>query len=111
MNIGVLASHRGTILQAVLDACLGGVLTARVGVVISNNSGSGALVRAQDAGVLTRHLSGKTHPDPLDLDRSLCACLATANSDVVLLAGFMKQLGPHTLRTYAGRILNTHPAL
>jgi phosphoribosylglycinamide formyltransferase 1 len=111
MNIGVLASHQGTTLQAVLDACFGDALPARVGVVISNNSGSGALVRAQDAGVLTRHISGKTHPDPMELDRTVCACLATANTDVVLLAGFMKKLGPHTLRTYAGRILNTHPAL
>ena len=111
MNIGVLASHQGTTLQAVLDACLGGALPARVGVVISNNSGSGALARARDAGVLTCHISGKTHLDPVDLDRTVCACLATANSDVVLLAGFMKKLGPQTLRTYAGRVLNTHPAL
>jgi phosphoribosylglycinamide formyltransferase-1 len=56
MNIGVLASHQGTTLQAVLDACLGGVLSARVGVVISNNSGSGALGRAEAAGVLTCHI-------------------------------------------------------
>ncbi len=111
MNIGVLASHQGTTLQAVLDACLAGALPARVGVVISNNSGSGALLRAQTAGVLTHHISGKTNPDPADLDRTICACFANANTDVVLLAGFMKKLGPHTLRTYAGRILNTHPAL
>ena len=111
MNIGVLASHQGTTLQAVLDACIGGALPGRVGVVISNNSGSGALVRAQSAGVLARHISGKTHPDAMDLDRTICACLATADTDVVLLAGFMKKLGPNTLQTYAGRILNTHPAL
>jgi phosphoribosylglycinamide formyltransferase 1 len=111
MNIGVLASHQGTTLQAVLDACLGGALPARVGVVISNNSGSGALARAQAAGVPTRHISARTHPDPVELDRAVCACLATAKTDVVLLAGFMKKLGPQTLRTYSGRILNTHPAL
>jgi len=111
MDIGVLASHQGTTLQAVLDACLGGALPARVGVVISNNSGSGALRRAEAAGVLTCHISGKTHPDPVELDRAVCAALVAANTDVVLLAGFMKKLGPLTLRTYAGRILNTHPAL
>jgi len=111
MNIGVLASHQGTTLQAVLDACLGGELHARVSVVISNNSGSGALARAETAGILTRHVSGKAHPDPAELDRAVCACLAAAKTDVVLLAGFMKKLGPHTLGSYAGRILNTHPAL
>lgn len=111
MIIGVLASHQGTTLQAVLDACRSGALPARVGVVISNNSASGALARAHAAGILTHHISGKTHSDPVELDRAVCACLATANTDIVLLAGFMKKLGPHTLTTYAGRILNIHPAL
>jgi Formyl transferase len=39
------------------------------------------------------------------------ACLASAEVDVILLAGFMKKLGPETLRAYLGRILNTRPAL
>jgi phosphoribosylglycinamide formyltransferase-1 len=39
------------------------------------------------------------------------ACLLEARVDLVLLAGFMKKLGPQTLSAYAGRILNTHPAL
>jgi phosphoribosylglycinamide formyltransferase 1 len=111
MNISVLASHEGTTLQAVLDACLGHALPARVGLVISNNSESGALARAKAAGVPTCHISGKTHPNPIEHDRQLCARLQTANTDVVLLAGFMKKLGPQTLRAYAGRIINTHPAL
>jgi len=53
MNIGVLAlTTEPARSQAVLDACIGGALPGRVGVVISNNSRFGALVRAQDAGVL-----------------------------------------------------------
>jgi phosphoribosylglycinamide formyltransferase 1 len=111
MKIGVLASHEGTTLQAVLDACLADILPARVGVVVSNNSGSGALVRAKAAGVLTYHISGKTHPDPVQLDRRICACLESANTDIILLAGFMRKLGPQALQAYAGRIINTHPAL
>jgi phosphoribosylglycinamide formyltransferase-1 len=111
MNIGVLASHEGTTLQAVLDACDQGVLAGRVTGVISNNSGSGALRRAHAAGIRAHHLSSKTHPDPMELDRAIHARLADANADVVLLAGYMKKLGPGTLRTYSGRLLNTHPAL
>ena len=111
MNIGVLASGEGTTLQAILDACSSDTLPARVSVVISNNSGSGALRRAAAAGVPCRHVSSQTHSDPVEMDRALCACLAEAKADVVMLAGYMKKLGPHTLGTYAGRILNTHPAL
>lgn len=111
MNIGVLASHEGTTLQAVLDACAAGTIPARVSVVISNNSGSGALRRAAAAGVRTCHLSSKTIPDPEQLDQALARALAEAKVDVVLLAGYMKKLGPQTLAAYAGRLLNTHPAL
>jgi phosphoribosylglycinamide formyltransferase-1 len=51
MNIGVLASHEGTTLQGLLDACADGRIPARVTVVIGNNSDAGALRRARDAGV------------------------------------------------------------
>ena len=111
MNIGVLASHEGTTLQAVLDAIRLGILPATVTVVISNNSGAGALARAVLAHVPTCHISGITHPDPTELDRAICGRLVAANADIVLLAGFMKKLGPQTLGMFAGRVLNTHPAL
>lgn len=111
MNIAVLASHAGTTLQAVLDACASGALPARVGLVISNNPESGALQRARMAGVPCRHLSGKTHPDPEALDQAIRDNLQAAEADLVMLAGYMKKLGALTLEAYAGRILNTHPAL
>ncbi len=111
MNISVLASHAGTTLQAVLDACANGELRARVSLVISNNPASGALQRAQAAGVPRVCLSGKTHPDPSALDQALCDALCDAQAELVLLAGYMKKLGPITLQTFSGRIINTHPAL
>lgn len=111
MNIGILASHAGTTLQAVLDACASGELQARVSMVISNNAESGALQRARSSGVRWVHLSAKTHPDPTALDQAICSALTEAQTEVVLLAGYMKKLGPLMLRTFAGRILNTHPAL
>lgn len=111
MNIGALASHEGTTLQAVLDACATGDIDGKVTVVISNNPESGALRRARAAGVPAAHLSGKTHPDPAELDRAIRETLEAAGADIVLLAGYMKKLGPLTLGTFAGRIINTHPAL
>ena len=111
MNIGALASHEGTTLQAVLDACANGDIDGRVALVISNNADAGALRRARAAGVPVAHLSGKTHPDPAALDRAIRDALQAAGIDVVLLAGYMKKLGPLTLGAYAGRVINTHPAL
>ena len=110
-RIAVLASHGGSILQAVMDACVSGALNAAVVAVISNNSGSMALRRAQDAGIGTWHLSGHTHPAPAALDAAICTTLQEARPDWVLLAGYMKKLGPRTLDAFQGRILNVHPAL
>ena len=110
-RIAVLASHGGSILQAVMDACATGALKARVALVISNNGDSLALRRAAAAGLRTRHLSGRTHPTPARLDAAICAALKEAGADWVLLAGYMKKLGPQTLGAFRRRILNAHPAL
>src|SRR5262245_59072220 len=111
MRLGVLASHEGTTLQAVLDAVADGRLSATVAVVISNNRESGALRRARAAGVAAVHLSSATHPDVQQLDQAILECLTVAECDLVLLAGYMKKLGPRVLGKFGGRILNTHPAL
>lgn len=111
MHLAVMASHGGSILQAVMDACAAGRLDARIVLVISNNSSSGALTRARAAGIPTAHLSSARYPDPAALDEAIVAALQEARADWVLLAGYMKKLGPKMLDTYRHRIVNTHPAL
>jgi phosphoribosylglycinamide formyltransferase 1 len=111
LKIGVLASHEGTTLQAIIDACAQGRIDGQVVAVISNNSGSGALRRAVAAGIETFHLSSVTHASGDALDAAMCGALESARADVIFLAGYMKRLGPRTLAAFPGRILNTHPAL
>ena len=94
-----------------MDACAAGALAAQVALVISNNGGSLALRRAAAAGLETRHLSSRAHPDPAGLDAAICAALRASAADWVLLAGYMKKLGPQTLSAFHRRILNVHPAL
>lgn len=111
MQIGFLASHNGSNMQAIIDACKSGALQALPAVVISNNSGSGALLRAQQEGIPCYHLSGKTHPRFEELDQAMLDTMLKHAVDIVVLAGYMKKLGPRTLGHFAGRILNIHPAL
>jgi len=111
MNIGILASHNGTNLQAMIDAHEHGRLDAKIAVVISNNSKSGALERAKRYGIQYYHFSSKTHPDINSLDKAICNTLEEAAVDVVFLAGYMRKLGIRTLTRFKGKILNTHPAL
>ncbi len=110
-RIAVLASHGGSILQAILDACRTGRLPAEVVLVIGNNSGSLALRRAAKAGIKRLHLSSKTHPGPGELDIAIRDALLDAKADWIMLAGYMKKLGANTLAAFPRRILNTHPAL
>lgn len=111
LRLAVLASHEGTTLQAILDACARGAIPCQVVAVISNNRESGALERARRAGIPAHHLSGQTHPDPAALDAAICQVLVARAVDLVVLAGYMKRVGPQTLGRFPGRILNTHPAL
>ena len=111
MNIAVLASGLGSTLQAVMDRIESGDLNARVVLVLGNNSRAQALERARSAGVPVVHISGATHPDDDERDRAIAEALVAADTDLVLLAGYMKQLGPTVLARFEGRILNTHPSL
>lgn len=111
MKIAALASHGGSILQAVIDACEQGRLPAEVVLVISNNSDAFVLERARRHSIETRHLSARTHPDPDALDAAIESALVESGADWVLLSGYMKKLGPRTLARFQNHILNTHPAL
>jgi phosphoribosylglycinamide formyltransferase-1 len=111
MNLAFFASHQGSNMQAVIDACQSGRLHARVCAVISNNSRSEALARAKQAGIPAYHLRSQTHPDPDQLDQATLRVLQDHGTDLIILAGYMKKLGRLTLADYPGRILNIHPAL
>lgn len=111
LRIAVMASGSGTTLQAVIDACESGELDGEIAVVVSNNSHSGAVARARRHGIPSRHLSSRTHPVAAELDAAIAAALKTHAPDVVLLAGYMKKLGPRVLTAFRNRIINTHPSL
>ena len=111
MNIGFFASHNGSNMQAIIDACNSGILQANPTVVVGNNSKSGALERAKKEGIACYHISGKHYPDPKELDRVILNVMIEHLVDIIVLSGYMKKLGPKTLAHFKGRILNIHPAL
>ena len=110
LHLGFLASHGGSNMQAIVDACKDGRLDAKPCVVISNNSDSMALQRARNEGIPWYHISSVTHPGPAE-DAEILRVLKRHGVDTVILAGYMKQLGTTSLQAYRGRVLNIHPAL
>ena len=81
ISLGILASHGGSNLQAIMDACDNGSLKANVAVVVSNNSGSLAIQRARKSGIPAHHLSSNTHPDDGALDVAIKNILKKYNVD------------------------------
>lgn len=111
MKIAVLVSGTGSNHQAILDAVAAGTLALRVALVVADRRGAGALARAEAAGVPTRVLGPRSFPDRDAFDAALAeACLA-AGAGLVVLAGFMRVLGPRFLDVWEGRCLNVHPSL
>ncbi len=104
----MLVSGSGTNLQALIDHA-GGESGYELCVVISDRPGARALDRARTAGIPTRVIEwsgdrrGHTH--------DLCDAAARVGAEALVLAGFMRILGPEALRRFPGRILNIHPSL
>ena len=106
-----LASHGGSNMQSIINACKSGKLQAKPGVLISNNSESGAIERAKNEGIPFYHISSKTHPEPIVHDEAIIKVLRENSVNLICLAGYMRKLGTKVLDEYKGRILNIHPAL
>lgn len=107
----VLASGSGSTLQALLDAGADRNYGAHVVAVGADRDGIEALQRADRAGVPTfvEPLTGYSSRE--EWDQALADAVAAFRPDLVVLAGFMKLIGPEFLRRFPGRIVNTHPAL
>lgn len=103
VNISVLVSGGGTNLQALIDKVESGELAgAEIVQVISSREGVFALERAAKAGI-----KGKVAKDT----EGLLKALAEEDTDLVVLAGYMKVLEPSVIDAYRGRIINIHPSL
>ncbi|MCK9172139.1 MAG: phosphoribosylglycinamide formyltransferase [Desulfuromonas thiophila] len=111
IRLGVLASGGGTNLQSIIDACAANQIAARIACVLSNNPDAGALQRAARAGLVHECLDHRQFSCRQDFDAAMVARLQHHQVDLVVLAGFMRIVGPAFIEAFPQRILNIHPAL
>ena len=111
MNIAVLCSGNGTNLQAIIDNVKIGYIPAGIKLVISDKKEAFALERARKAGIETITLDKKDYKNREEFDKNIVKHLKKNNIGLVVLAGFMRLLGPHLIREYKNKIMNIHPAL
>ena len=110
-RVVVLVSGSGTLLQALLDVAAAPAAAFRVAGVVSDRDGVAALDRARAAGVPTAVVSTKDFPDRPGFDAGVAKAVEVFGPDLVVLAGFMKILGPAFVTPFGARTINTHPAL
>ena len=93
-------------MQAIIDAIKENRLDAKINLVVSNNKNAFALERAKEAGIPTYIISSKKM---IDMDEELFAVLGNYDIDLIVLAGYLRMIGPKLLGKY--KIINTHPSL
>ena len=109
-RLGILISGRGSNFVAIADSIAQGRLDAEIAVVISNRADAPGLQAARDRGFHAVLLpSGGL--DREVYDRRLIEELCNSRADLVCLAGYMRILSGHFIRTFPQRILNIHPSL
>lgn len=112
MNITVLVSGGGTNLQAILDAIRDRkIANGRVVKVISNKRDAYALTRASNQGIPTAVVLKKDYADNTAFNLALLREIESANTDIIVLAGFLSIIGTELIDKYPDRIINVHPSL
>lgn len=110
-NIGVLASTKGTDLQAIIDEMKEGKMPGiKLSVVISNKKDCYALERAKSQGYKTFFVNPKDKTRE-DFDMEMAKILEENKVDLVVLIGYMRILSSEFVKKFRNRVINVHPAL
>jgi len=111
IKIAVLASGRGTNLQAIIDAIKTGQINGEIKIVISDNPEAYALIRAKANQIATKIVYYKQYKSKVEYEQEILQNLKRFSIDLIVLAGYMRLLSPTFIREYRHRIINIHPAL
>lgn len=110
MKISFLASHGGSSAKHIISAIKAQALAGfEIGVLITNNKTTAIFPWCLENNIDVLHISGKTHPE--NEDQAIKNALCAAGTDIVVLSGYMKKIGPLTLAEFSNQILNIHPSL
>jgi phosphoribosylglycinamide formyltransferase-1 len=105
MKWACLVGGRGSNLAALLQA------GANIGLVLSHRAGVGALDIAAGYGVPAVVLEPDPYPSREAYDAAILATLRQHRIDALVLAGFLRKLGPVVVQAYRERAINVHPSL
>ena len=116
LRVAVLASGRGSNLQALIDAQRSAALPITLAGVFSDRASCGALQRARLAGIASHAFSARDFMidgvrDREAFDAALFDAIDAVQPDLVVCAGYLRVIGTASVQRHGGRMLNIHPSL
>jgi len=115
----IMASGTGTLFSSVVRSCDSGVLKDKAKVIslVSDNDNALVIKKARDNNIPVKIINPKKFPSFEEWDKALLSYLQkksplqNKSPDLILLAGFVKKIGPRVLSSFEKKILNIHPSL
>ncbi|MDV2685679.1 phosphoribosylglycinamide formyltransferase [Alkalihalophilus lindianensis] len=111
MKIAIFASGTGTNAQAIIDQAQSGDIDVEVALVVSDKPNSKALIRASSSSIATFGFNPSNYTYKEEFESDIVVELQARKIDLVVLAGYMRLIGPTLLSAYEGKIVNIHPSL
>ncbi len=110
MNLAILASHNGTVLDIIKEKIDSKKLNVTISLIITNNSNANVIEKAIKYNIPYKIVNAKLFPD-ISTDEVILKYLQESQTDYILLAGYMKKIGDCIIENYPNKIINSHPAL
>lgn len=110
-KIAVFASGSGSNFQAIAVAVQNGTLNAEISLLVCDKPGAFVVDRAEMIGIPLLVLSPKDFPSKEAYEAKILQKLTSLDVELVVLAGYMRLIGPTLLQAFEGRIVNIHPSI
>lgn len=110
-NIALFASGSGSNFQAIMDAVSSGDLRVNVKLLVCDKPDAFVIKRAERAEVAVFSFRAKDYADKAAYEADILRQLQAQQVDFIVLAGYMRLIGPTLLEAYKGKIVNIHPSL
>jgi len=111
MKIAVFASGNGSNFEAIAKSMNQGKIEGAIVLVFSDRTEAYVLERAKSLQIPVRSFSPKQFTNKVKYEREILKELEAKEVELLVLAGYMRLIGPSLLNAYPNRILNIHPAL
>ncbi|SFJ45540.1 phosphoribosylglycinamide formyltransferase-1 [Thermoflavimicrobium dichotomicum] len=111
MSIAVFASGSGSNFQSLVETARREQWPMDISLLICDKPGAKVLERAKNLEVPAYPFNPKSYPSKADYEREVLALLEQYQIQWIVLAGYMRLIGPTLLQAYGGRIVNIHPSL